>query len=101
MKMSAPTDPDEQIQLAFVGIIEHRSLKKERKKIQGSEALRRPVLPLRLLPLVRHLQQLRHLRRRLIVRREDVIHVLFKAVVIELPPLLDFAGHLLVDILNV
>ena len=68
---------------------------------KGAEALRRPILPLRLLPLVRHLQQLRHLRRRLVVRGENVIHVLFEAVVVELPPLLDFPGHLLVDCCDV
>lgn len=68
---------------------------------QSAEALCHAVLPLRLLPLVRHLQQLRHLRRRLVVRREYVIHVLFEAVVVELSPLLDFAGHLLLDFFDV
>lgn len=72
-----------------------------RNQIQGAEALCHPILPLRLLPLVGHLQQLRHLRRRLVVRREDVIHVLFEAVIVELSPLLDFAGHLFVDFFDV
>ena len=76
-----------------------RSSSDRRCYMQG--ILRHPVLPLRLLPLVRHLQQLRHLGRRLVVGGEDVIHVLLEAVVVELPPLLDLAGHLLVDFFNV
>ena len=50
---------------------------------------------------MRHLEQLRHLGRRLVVRGEDVVHVLLEAVVVELPPLLDPTGHLLVDLFNV
>ena len=50
---------------------------------------------------MRHLEQFRHLGRRLVVGGEDVIHVLLEAVVVELSPLLDLAGHLPVDFFNV
>ena len=50
---------------------------------------------------MRHLQQLRHLCRGLVVCRENIIHVLLEAVVVELSPLFDLAGHLLVDFFNV
>ena len=71
------------------------------KQTQGPEALCRPHLTLSLLPFVRHFQQLRHLRRRLVVCREHVIHVLLEAVVVELSPLFDFARHLLIDFFDV
>lgn len=49
-----------------------------------------------------HLQQLGHLGRRLVVGREDVVHVLLEAVLaVELPPLLDPARHLPVDVVDV
>ena len=50
---------------------------------------------------MRHLQQLRHLGRRLVVRRKHIIHVLFETVVVQLSPLLDFAWHLLFDVFDV
>lgn len=51
---------------------------------------------------MRHLQQLGHLGRRLVVGREDVVHVLLEAVLaVELPPLLDPARHLPVDVVDV
>ena len=84
--------------LPLVGIIKLLSFSEQ---IQGVEALRDPILPLRLLPLVCHLQQLRHLCRGRVVCREHIIHVLLEAVVVELSPLLDLAGHLLVDFFNV
>lgn len=71
------------------------------KQTQGTEAFCRPILTPRLLPFVRHLQQLRHLRCRLVVGREHVIHILFEAVVVELSPLFDFARHLLFDFFDV
>lgn len=73
----------------------------KRKRKKGILRRRSP-LRLRLLPLVRHLQQLGHLGRRLVVGREDVVHVLLEAVLaVELPPLLDPARHLPVDVVDV
>ena len=72
-----------------------------RNKTQHVEALRPAILRLLLLPILRHLQQLRHVRRRFVICREDVIHVLLEAVVVELSPLLDFTRHLLVDVFDV
>lgn len=58
-------------------------------------------LPRRLLPLVCGLQQLEHPRIRLLVRREDVVHILLVAVVVQLSPLLDLARHLHFNLLDV
>lgn len=48
-----------------------------------------------------HLEQLRQFGRGFVIRREDVVHVLLEALVIQLPPLLDLSRHLLFDLLNV
>lgn len=91
---------------------EKRKTKTQRhnKKITTSQPpplllRRRPSLlrlSLRLLPLVRHLQQLGHLGRRLVVGREDVVHVLLEAVLaVEPPALLDPARHLAVNLFDV
>ena len=60
-----------------------------------------PILPLILLPLMRHLQQLRHLGCRLVVGGEHIIHVLLETVVVQFSPLLDLSWHLFFDFLYV
>ena len=61
-----------------------------------------PILgPLRLLPLVRHLQQLRYLRSGFVIRREDVIIVFLHLIIIQLSSLLDLPWHLFLNLLDV
>ena len=47
-----------------------------------------------------HLEELEILGGGFAVVREEVIHVLLETVVVELPPLLDFARHLLLHLLH-